>query len=90
MTCPVLDPRSAARLVKLCGMLGSQHDGERAAAGLKADQLVRGLGSLGATSLCRPIPSRSAMIGGAWRNTAIAVAVNSTRVIGRRVAIGLS
>ena len=44
MTCPVLDPRSAARLVKLCGMLGSQHDGERAAAGLKADQLVRDLG----------------------------------------------
>ena len=44
MTRPVLDPQSAVRLVKLCGMLGSQHDGERAAADLKADQLVRGLG----------------------------------------------
>jgi hypothetical protein len=35
-------PESLAhRLVKLCGMLGSAHDGERAAAGLKADQLLR-------------------------------------------------
>jgi hypothetical protein len=29
------------RLVKLLGMLGSAHDGERAAAGLKAHELVR-------------------------------------------------
>jgi hypothetical protein len=28
-------------LVKLLGMLGSAHDGERAAAGLKADQFVK-------------------------------------------------
>jgi hypothetical protein len=33
-----------ARLVKVLGMLGSPHAGERAAAGLKADQLVRQLG----------------------------------------------
>ena len=36
---PIVD-----RLVKLCGMLGSAHDGERAAAALKADTLVRGHG----------------------------------------------
>ena len=36
-----LDPRSAERLVKLLGMLGSNHDGERAAAALKANELVR-------------------------------------------------
>lgn len=29
------------RLVKLCGMLGSAHDGERAAAGLLASRLLR-------------------------------------------------
>jgi hypothetical protein len=40
----LLDPHAADRLRKLCGMLGSAHDGERAAAGLKADQLVRQLG----------------------------------------------
>jgi hypothetical protein len=44
MTRAVLDPQSAARLVKLCGMLGSQHHGERAAAAFKADQFIRGLG----------------------------------------------
>jgi hypothetical protein len=31
----------ADRLAKLCGMLGSAHDGERASAALKADQLLR-------------------------------------------------
>jgi hypothetical protein len=31
----------ATRLAKLCGMFGSDHDGERAAAAAKADQLVR-------------------------------------------------
>jgi hypothetical protein len=39
-----LDISSAERLSKLLGMLGSTHDGERAAAGLKANQLVRDLG----------------------------------------------
>jgi hypothetical protein len=39
-----LDTQPAQRLVKLCGMFGSEHDGERAAAALKADELVRGLG----------------------------------------------
>jgi hypothetical protein len=40
----LLDPHSADRLRKLCGMLGSDHDGERAAAARAADKLVRGLG----------------------------------------------
>jgi len=31
-------------LAKLCGMFGSQHDGERAAAALKADRLIRQTG----------------------------------------------
>ena len=44
MTAAVLDPADADRLAKLLGMLGSHHDGERAAAGAKADQLVRALG----------------------------------------------
>jgi hypothetical protein len=39
-----LDHQMAEGLTKLLGMLGSEHDGERAAAGLKVDQLVRGLG----------------------------------------------
>src|SRR5262245_64972779 len=36
-----LDPCIADRLAKLLGMLGSDHDGERASAARKADQLVR-------------------------------------------------
>jgi hypothetical protein len=36
-----LAPDTLDRLVKLLGMLGSAHDGERAAAGLKAHELVR-------------------------------------------------
>jgi hypothetical protein len=41
MSAAVLTPEAADRLAKLCGMFGSNHDGERAAAALKADQLVR-------------------------------------------------
>ena len=33
------------RLARICGMLGSAHDGERAAAALQADRLVRGAGT---------------------------------------------
>ena len=36
-----LSPDALERLIKLLGMLGSAHDGERAAAGLKADELLR-------------------------------------------------
>ncbi|MGF6229785.1 hypothetical protein QFZ27_003740 [Inquilinus ginsengisoli] len=32
------------RLIRILGMLGSDHDGERAAAALAADRLVRGSG----------------------------------------------
>jgi hypothetical protein len=43
----LVDPRAAHldKLVKILRMLGSSHDGERAAAGLKADQLVRTMGT---------------------------------------------
>src|SRR5262245_50534556 len=44
MTTALLDPHSADRLVKLLGMLGSDHPGERAVAGLKASTLVCSLG----------------------------------------------
>jgi hypothetical protein len=40
----VLDPGAADMLAKLLGMLGSDHDGERAAAALKAHQLVKARG----------------------------------------------
>jgi hypothetical protein len=36
-----LAPDAIDRLIKLLGMLGSAHDGERAAAGLKAHELLR-------------------------------------------------
>jgi hypothetical protein len=36
-----LAPDALERLIKLLGMLGSAHDGERAAAGLKAHELLR-------------------------------------------------
>jgi hypothetical protein len=36
-----LDPRTIERLTKLLGLLGSSFDGERAAAALKADHLIR-------------------------------------------------
>ena len=41
MTVRVIPPETRERLAKLCGMFGSDHDGERAAAALKADQIVR-------------------------------------------------
>jgi hypothetical protein len=37
----LLGPRTADRLAKLCGMFGSDHDGERAAAAQMADRLVK-------------------------------------------------
>jgi hypothetical protein len=39
-----LDPLAADKLAKLCGMFGSEYDGERAVAAALADQLVRDLG----------------------------------------------
>jgi hypothetical protein len=40
----LLDPDAGTRLVKLLGLLGSDHDGERATAGAKADALIRSMG----------------------------------------------
>jgi hypothetical protein len=40
----VSKPVPRDRLQKLCGLFGSQHDGERAAAAALADQLVRAAG----------------------------------------------
>ena len=40
----VLDPKATDRLIKLTGMFGSDHDGERAAAAALADRMVRELG----------------------------------------------
>jgi hypothetical protein len=37
----MLDPRAADMLAKLCGLFSSDHDGERASAAQKADQLIR-------------------------------------------------
>jgi len=39
-----LDAAAAERLVKILGLLGSSHAGERASAAAKADALVRGAG----------------------------------------------
>jgi hypothetical protein len=40
----LFDPNTADRLAKLCGMLGSAHAGQRAAAAEMADKLVRARG----------------------------------------------
>ena len=54
-----LAPAACDHLVKLLGMLGSAHDGERAAAGLKAHEFIKRLGLtwgdvIRAPSLVRP------------------------------------
>ena len=40
----LLDPRAADKLVRICGMFGSNHDGERASAAAMADKLIRSQG----------------------------------------------
>jgi hypothetical protein len=52
----VLDPRAADRIVKLLGMLGSDHDGERAAAGAAAHRLLRQLGLTWGDIIAVPAP----------------------------------
>ncbi len=39
-----LDPSTADKLARICGMFGSDHDGERASAAAMADQMVRACG----------------------------------------------
>jgi hypothetical protein len=40
----ILDPRTADKLAKLCGLFSSNHAGERASAAAKADELIRTCG----------------------------------------------
>ena len=44
MTAAALAPDHAAKLARICGMLGSAHEGERASAAAAADRLVRDRG----------------------------------------------
>jgi hypothetical protein len=53
-----LDPQYATRLVKLLGMCGSDHAGERSAAALKADQLLRAHGMTWAEVITAPAITR--------------------------------
>ena len=48
--------------MKLLGLLGSDHDGERATAGAKADALVRKLGLTWADVIVLPAPRRASSI----------------------------
>ena len=50
-----LDPHAADKLAKLCGLFGSDHDGERATAAAKADQLIRSHG-LCWSDVIAPVP----------------------------------
>jgi hypothetical protein len=49
-----LSPPDRERLAKLLGMLGSKHQGERDAAGLAADRLVRAAGLSWSHVVCIP------------------------------------
>lgn len=50
-----LDPAVASKLTKVCGLLGSDHDGERAAAAWQATRLLRQAGLTWA-DLFAPVP----------------------------------
>jgi hypothetical protein len=54
MTARPLDPQVCDRLIKLLGMTDSKHDGERAAAGLKANKLLRRCGLRWDDVICVP------------------------------------
>jgi hypothetical protein len=54
------DPQSATRLIKLLGMCGSDHAGERSVAALKANQLVRECGLTWHDVVRAPIGRRKA------------------------------
>ena len=45
-----MDDGDSQKLAKLCGMLGSNHDGERASAALKASEFLKSRASGGAPS----------------------------------------
>jgi hypothetical protein len=61
------DAKSTARLVKLLGMCGSSHDGERAAAARKATELVHSLGCTWADVIGAPTTAASAHRSRDWR-----------------------
>jgi hypothetical protein len=50
----MLGPKAADHLVKLLGMLGSDHAGERAAAGRKAHEFIRQLGMTWSDVIVQP------------------------------------
>lgn len=52
----VLDPRTADKLARICGMFVSNHLGERASAAAKADKLLRSHG-LRWSDVIAPVPS---------------------------------
>jgi hypothetical protein len=66
MTRALLAQHSADKLVKICGLLGSDHEGERASAAAKADALVRSHGLTWADVISPPITPGASRIR-AWR-----------------------
>jgi hypothetical protein len=64
-----LDRPAIDHLIKLLGMLGSAHDGERAAAGLKAHELVKRFGLQWGDLIAMPPP---AVAEPKWRAMAMA------------------
>jgi hypothetical protein len=64
-----LEPEAAVRLIKLLGMCGSEHAGERAAAALKADTLVKSAGlTWGDVIFAAPVSRRHSTV--SWRRMA--------------------
>jgi hypothetical protein len=53
----LLDPRTADKLAKLCGLFGSDHDGERSTAAKKADRLVKECGLTWSEVIAQPLTS---------------------------------
>jgi len=54
-----LDPNTAGKLAKLCGLFGSDHDGERASAAAMADKIIKANG-LSWFDVIRPRPLATA------------------------------
>jgi hypothetical protein len=64
----VLDPRAAERLAKICGMFGSDHAGERAAAAAKANEMVLSLGLRWADVISVPLVPVEAPADISWQD----------------------
>jgi hypothetical protein len=63
----IIDPQSADRLAKLCGLFGSDHDGERANAAAMADRLIRDLGLTWREVLITSPPKAAVSVSSSWR-----------------------